>query len=59
VASETKVVLDAFLRVVGDGDRGFLGCDLDCQFVAGVACFDVDCGSGIVGCCEQLQKMGC
>lgn len=54
VASETKVVLGAFLLVVSGVVGGFFIGFFDCEFVASIDCFDVDCSSGAVGYCQKL-----
>jgi hypothetical protein len=58
VASETKVVLDAFLSVVGGAIGGLCGGEPDCHFVASLAFLDVDSGSGSLVCFQELQEMG-
>ena len=58
VASEEEVVLGAFLLVVGGVVGFFSGGFFDSELVASTACFDVDCGSRVVGCFQRLQEMG-
>jgi hypothetical protein len=58
VATETKMVLDAFPHVIGDGFRGVCGCVCDCHFVADVSFFDVDRSSGSLASIQELQEMG-
>jgi hypothetical protein len=57
VASETKMVLDAFLRVVGHVGRSLPSRALDCQSFANVACFGVDCAPVNLVCRQELQRM--
>jgi hypothetical protein len=58
VASETKVVLGAFLLVIGGVVGGFFSGFFDCEFVASIACFDFDCSSRTVDYRQKLQELG-
>jgi len=58
VASEKKVVLDTFLLAIGGVVGGFFGGFFDCEFVASIACSDVDCSFGALGYRQKLSAMG-
>lgn len=58
MASETKMVLDAFFSVIGDGVGGLCSGVSDYQFVASLAFLGVDSGSDSLVCFQELQEMG-
>jgi hypothetical protein len=58
VASETKMVLDAFFSVIGDDVGGLCSGVSDSQFVASLAFLGVDSGSDSLVCLQELQEMG-
>jgi hypothetical protein len=58
VASETKMVLGAFLGVIGHVAWGLCSRAGDCYSVADIACFGVDSASVNLVSRQELQRMG-